>query len=209
MTTALYTIAPYALIDSVNLLLIGVILLSRLYRSLRDKIRWISLSILFGDLAGIMMAGMVALSVVRYTDLDPQGILNSPFFGYSLIAVGLLGLSAVKSKRLASSVSRSVQFVGKRRLNSILFSVTVGAVQSLTSIPFWGGILEIEAFPEGTLNPFALLALYSLMATFAVALVTLYSLVAKSKGAVSASRVISWGTLASSLALVGLGILKL
>ncbi|WJY93655.1 hypothetical protein CFAEC_14360 (plasmid) [Corynebacterium faecale] len=108
-----------------------------------------------------------------------------------------------------SSVYKSIRFVGKRKLNAILFAVFTGLVQSLTSIPFWGGILEMNGFNLANVNSLAVLVVYSLMATFAVALVVFYSLVVKSEKTVNTAKIISWGTLLSSVALIGLGILKL
>ncbi|GAB3597877.1 hypothetical protein GCM10027580_28080 [Corynebacterium faecale] len=209
MSAVLFTIAPYALIDSVNLLLIGVVLLSRLFSDLRNKISWISISILFGDFVGIVLAGLIAFTVVNRTGLNAQEILESPIFGGALIAVGLLGLIAARSSHLVSSVYKSIRFVGKRKLNAILFAVFTGLVQSLTSIPFWGGILEMNGFNLANVNSLAVLVVYSLMATFAVALVVFYSLVVKSEKTVNTAKIISWGTLLSSVALIGLGILKL
>ena len=209
MSAVLLTIAPYALIDSVNLLLIGVVLLSRLFSDLRNKISWISTSILFGDFVGIVLAGLIAFTVVNRTGLNAQEILESPFFGGALIAVGLFGLIAARSSHLVSSVYKSIRFVGKRKLNAILFAVFTSLAQSLTSIPFWGGILEMNGFNLANVNSLAVLGAYSLMATFAVALVVFYSLIVKSKRTVNTAKIISWGTLLSSVALIVLGILKL
>ncbi len=136
----------YALLDSVNALLIGVLVAIGIMLP-RGMYRKIATLVVVGDWLGVLAA--TALVFFIFLGIKDQiiAVLDSPIAGIVLIVVGiLLALGAWRSKGESNPLVEKL--LGPLRTPSLLTALVgfaMGVIQSLTSVPFYYGLMHLAA----------------------------------------------------------------
>ena len=161
-----------AFIDSVNLLLIGVIVAVGI--AARDNYAKTTALLIAGDWCGV--AGLALIMLVIFDGLGPvvQRFVEGPVFGILLIATGVLtAVLAIRggdNQALTQRIMRSLQQPGPA---TVLTGFILGLIQSATSMPFYGGLALLSAAGIDAQVRYAAIPLY---ATVALSLPTLTAL---------------------------------
>ncbi len=136
-----------AFVDSVNLLLIGVIVAVGIMVPAQSKRYSRTTALLIaGDWLGV--AGLALLMLVIFDGLGPvvQQFVEGPVFGWLLIATGLvtgvLALRGGDNSALTQRILKPLQTPGPM---TVLTGVVLGLIQSATSVPFYGGLAVLSA----------------------------------------------------------------
>lgn len=137
----------YAFADSVNALLIGVIVAIGILLP-RGKYRWVAPLLIFGDWLGVFLLALLVMFAFEGMQEFVQAALASPIFGIVLIAVGLVtAVTTWRSKPGGDSkiINAMLSFLREPTVWTVLAGFVLGVVQSLTSVPFYGGIAVLAA----------------------------------------------------------------
>ena len=161
-----------AFIDSVNLLLIGVIVAVGI--AARSNYAKTTALLIAGDWCGV--AGLALIMLVVFDGLGPvvQRFVEGPVFGILLIATGVLtAVLAVRggdNQALVQKIMRPLHTPGPATVGT---GVVLGLIQSATSLPFYGGLALLSAAGVDAQVRYAAIPLY---ATVALSLPTLAAL---------------------------------
>lgn len=135
----------FALLDSVNLLLIGVIV--GLGVVLKGQYgRTVSL-LIAGDWAGVFVLALLTMAVFSGLSEAVEAVLSSPWYGGTLVTVGIISVviarrsSPESTQALAGKILRPLRRPGS---STVLIGLILGVVQSVTSLPFFAGIAELS-----------------------------------------------------------------
>ncbi|KAB3523064.1 hypothetical protein F8377_02580 [Corynebacterium zhongnanshanii] len=136
-------VAPFALIDSLNLLLFAFIFLLRVtHGDQRERFVGQASLVLCADYLGILAACGVILSLLHLSAIDPAVVLESAFFGLAFIALGLVALYGTwKGKSILAGARKLLGSFSRNIVALLGLGFLTGLIQSLTSLPFWGGIM--------------------------------------------------------------------
>lgn len=143
----------YALLDSVNVLLIGIIVAIAALLPRKGKYGPIATLLVAGDWLGVFLLSILVMLVFDGLEDLVQGFLDSIWFGVILLGTGIVSFIATMVSKTDST----------RKLDGFLAPVktpswrTVGAglilgiVQSATSLPFYAGLgfLSVGNFSVG------------------------------------------------------------
>ena len=132
----------FALLDSLNVLLIGVVVALGVMLPRTAPYRRIATLLIAGDWLGVFLLSLVTMIVFDGLGDLVQRALESPVFGILLIATGVLSLvltlrgggqgdSALIRRLLGPLQTPSLKTVG--------VGFVLGVVQSATSVPFFAG----------------------------------------------------------------------
>ena len=161
-----------AFIDSVNLLLIGVIVAVGI--AARHNYAKTTALLIAGDWCGV--AGLALIMLVIFDGLGPvvQRFVEGPVFGILLIATGILtAVLAVRggdNQALVQKIMRPLHTPGPA---TVATGVVLGLIQSATSVPFYGGLALLSAAGIEPSIRYGSIALY---ASVALSLPTLTAL---------------------------------
>jgi len=180
-----------AFIDSVNLLLIGVIVAVGI--AARSNYAKTTALLIAGDWCGV--AGLALIMLVIFDGLGPvvQRFVEGPVFGILLIATGVLtAVLAVRggdNQALVQKIMRPLRTPGPATVGT---GMVLGLIQSATSLPFYGGLALLSAAGVDAQVRYAAIPLY---ATVALSLPTLAALAVgwvRAKPGSSAARGFDW-----------------
>lgn len=159
----------FALLDSVNLLLIGVVVAIGV--ALRSKYGKIASLLIAGDWLGVFVASVICLIFFDSIGQAVSSLVHSPIFGWVLIATGAIALVlAIRGGDSGGLVERIMAPLRTASIGTVGMGFVLGAVQSLTSAPFYGGLLLLSAGGFSVVTRYVTLFLY---ATLALSLPTL------------------------------------
>ncbi|NJJ03255.1 hypothetical protein [Corynebacterium coyleae] len=164
-----------AFVDSVNLLLIGVIVAVGIAVP-RGNGRYAKTTSLLiaGDWLGV--AGLALLMLVIFDGLGAavERFVNGPVFGVLLIATGVLtAVLAMRGGDNQALTQKIMQHLNTPGPLTVLTGVVLGLVQSATSAPFYGGLALLSAAGIDAQVRYAAIPLY---ASVALSLPTLCAL---------------------------------
>lgn len=131
----------YALMDSLNVLLIGVIVAIGVMLPKKARYNRIATLLVAGDWLGVFLLALLSMFVFDNLGNTIKTLVESPVFGIILIAVGLL--SAVLTWRGGDSSKLMAKLLPPLRhptYKTFLAGLILGLVQSATSAPFFIGI---------------------------------------------------------------------
>lgn len=180
-----------AFIDSVNLLLIGVIVAVGI--AARQNYAKTTALLIAGDWCGV--AGLALIMLVIFDGLGPvvQRFVEGPVFGILLIATGILtavlALRGGDNQALVQKIMRPLHTPGPATVGT---GVVLGLIQSATSFPFYGGLALLSAAGVDAQVRYAAIPLY---ATVALSLPTLAALAVgwvRAKPGSAAARGFDW-----------------
>lgn len=166
----------FAFVDSINLLLIGVIVALgvMLPRGRDGQYAKTSALLIAGDWCGV--AALAFLMLVVFDGLGDvvQRFVEGPVFGILLIATGIAtGLLALRGGDNSGLVNRILGPLKAPSSKTVLVGFVLGLVQSATSVPFYGGLAVLSAAGVEVAVRYAFLVLY---ATIALSLPTVCAL---------------------------------
>lgn len=211
-----------AFIDSINLLLIAVIVaVGILAPRVGGHYGKVTGLLIAGDWLGVASLALVMLLIFDSLGETVQRIVNGPVFGIVLIATGVVtGLLALRGGDNSALVNRILTPLRSPNPLTVLTGFILGLVQSATSAPFYGGLMLLSAAGVDPVTRYATIPLY---ATVALSLPTLTALLVawvRAKPESAAGRAFDWAranpqtvslaaTWAVSVLLIVLGVVHL
>ncbi|KJR04885.1 membrane protein [Gordonia sihwensis] len=134
-----------AFVDSVNVLLIGVLVTLALILG-PGQYRRIAPLVLIGDWLGVLVLAFAVMLVFDGLQSVVDAVISSPLFGILLILTGLL--TAFLTWRGGDSSDLVDKILTPLRAPSpltLLVGFVLGVVQSATSVPFYAGLAVLSA----------------------------------------------------------------
>ncbi len=138
----------FGLLDSLNALLIGVIVALGVMLPRNAAYRRIVTLLVAGDWLGVFALSLVTMLVFDGLGDLVQRALESPVFGILLIATGVITFFlTLRSSGSGDSplVRRILEPLQAPSVKTVLVGVLLGAVQSATSVPFFTGLAYLSA----------------------------------------------------------------
>lgn len=136
----------FALMDSINLLLIGVIVTIGVLLPPRAAYRRIATLLVGGDWLGVFLLSVPTLAVFDLINDKIQAVLDSPAFGLILIAVGVVGaIMTFRGGDNTALVNKIIQPLQTPTWKTAATGFILGVVQSATSGPFFAGLAYLSA----------------------------------------------------------------
>lgn len=135
-----------AFADSVNALLIGILVAIGIMLP-RGSYRRIAALVIVGDWCGVLTAAAVVMFIFVGIQDKVAAALESPAIGWGLIVIGVgLGVLAWRSKGEPNDLVHKL--LGPLRTPSpktVAVGYFMGVIQSLTSVPFFYGLMHLAA----------------------------------------------------------------
>ena len=135
-----------AFADSVNALLIGILVAIGIMLP-RGSYRKIAALVIVGDWFGVLTAAAVVMFIFVGIQDKVAAALESPAIGWGLIVIGVgLGVLAWRSKGEPNDMVHKL--LGPLRTPSpktVVVGFLMGVIQSLTSVPFFYGLMHLAA----------------------------------------------------------------
>lgn len=138
----------FALLDSVNVLLIGIIVAIAAFLPRGGKYGLIATLLILGDWLGVFILCLIVMVIFDGLDELVQQFLDSPVFGIVLIAVGVISFIATKLSKGDGNTEMIEKFLAPVRKPSFITVVAgfiLGLIQSATSAPFYAGLAVLSA----------------------------------------------------------------
>jgi len=173
-------VMSYALVDTLNVLLIGVIvavgvmLPTSSAGGRRGTYARVATLLVFGDWLGVLALALLSLLVFDGIGDAVGTFVDSPLFGILLVLTGwFVGMMALRSGGSGGSAGSDgssalvSRFLGPLRTPSpatLLTGVVLGLVQSATSGPFFAGILVMSAGDFSTSTRYFGMVVYAAVA---------------------------------------------
>ncbi|MCZ9308814.1 hypothetical protein ACUY3K_06725 [Corynebacterium uberis] len=144
--------ASFALLDSVNVLLIGVLVALGIALPARGAYAKVAALLVAGDWFGVLSLALFSLFVFGGLEQLVQRFMDSPAFGGLLIAVGVVSVLATlraQAESTSALVRRLIRPLRRPGPKVPVVGFVLGVVQSVTSVPFFGGIayVSVSGFP--------------------------------------------------------------
>ncbi|MCQ4624111.1 hypothetical protein KBX18_00825 [Corynebacterium sp. CCUG 69979] len=165
----------FAFVDSINLLLIGVIVAVGIIvpRGSSQYARTVSL-LIAGDWLGVASLAFIMLALFDGLGSVVHRFVEGPIFGILLIATGLVtGLLALRGGDNSALVSRILEPLRTPSTTTVVVGFILGLIQSATSMPFYGGLAVLSTAGVELAARYTFLILY---ATVALSLPTVCAL---------------------------------
>lgn len=155
----------YAFLDSINVLLIGVIVAIGVMLGPRAPYRRIAALLITGDWLGVFLASVPTLILFDLIESRVHAFLNSPVFGGLLIATGILGAAlTLKGGDSGALIERMLVPLRTPSFKTLGTGLVLGAVQSLTSFPFFTGLAYLSTSGFSDVVRYTTLVLYATLA---------------------------------------------
>ncbi|MCF8610931.1 hypothetical protein L5G28_12305 [Gordonia sp. HY285] len=154
----------FAFVDSINVLLIGVLVALAIIAA-PGKYRQISPLLLLGDWLGVLVLALLVLLLFDGLQSLVDAVISSPLFGILLILTAVL--TAVLTWRGGDSSDLVDRILAPLRAPSaltVLVGFVLGVVQSATSVPFYAGLAVLSASDIDPLHRYLGLFLYATVA---------------------------------------------
>lgn len=136
----------FALMDSINVLLIGVIVTIGVLLPPRAPYRRIAALLVGGDWLGVFLLSIPTLAVFDLIKDKVHAALESPAFGLVLIAVGVLGaVMTFRGGDNTALVNKIMPPLQTPTWKTAATGFILGVVQSATSGPFFAGLAYLSA----------------------------------------------------------------
>lgn len=137
----------FALMDSVNVLLIGIVVALGVMLPRTGRYGRIATLLIAGDWLGVFALSLVVMFVFDGIGDLVQRFLDSPFFGIILIATGVISLLLTRFGKGDSSemIERFLAPVRKPSWLTVVAGFVLGVIQSVTSVPFFMGLAVLSA----------------------------------------------------------------
>ncbi|MBV7295667.1 hypothetical protein KRX51_07030 [Corynebacterium sp. TAE3-ERU12] len=154
----------YALIDSINVLLIGVLVALGITVP-AGRYRRVAPLLVIGDWLGVLVPALLVLLVFDGNEETVRHVVESPIFGWLLLITGVA--TAILTVRGGDSSGIVQKILGPLQHPSpltVVIGFGLGAIQSLTSVPFFAGLAVLSAEGLPAFQRYAGLPLYAMVA---------------------------------------------
>lgn len=148
----MFQAVSFALLDSLNALLIGVIVALGVMLPRTGRYRRIATLLIAGDWLGVFLLALVTMLVFDGLGDLVQRALESPIFGILLIVTGVISfVLAVRSSGNGDSalVRRLLGPLKEPSVKTVGVGFLLGVIQSATSVPFFTGLAYLSASGYG------------------------------------------------------------
>ncbi len=138
----------FALLDSVNVLLIGIVVAIGAFLPRSGRYGLIAFLLILGDWLGVFLLCIVVMVIFDGLGDLIQQFLDSPVFGITLIVVGIASFIATKLSKGDGNTEMIERFLAPVRRPSWLTvgaGLLLGLIQSATSAPFYAGLAVLSA----------------------------------------------------------------
>lgn len=138
----------FALLDSLNVLLIGVIVALGIMLPARGPYKKVAALLVAGDWFGVFVLALLTMLLFDGLGDIVQRFIDSPVFGWALIVVGAVSLLITWFSRPGGDNKLVARLLGPLREASLkTFGVgfVLGLAQSVTSFPFFAGLAVLSA----------------------------------------------------------------
>lgn len=155
----------YALLDSVNVLLIGVLFAVAIMHVRTGRYGKIALLLVMGDWTGVFLLAGVTYLLFGNVEDQVRQVLESPIFAGVLIGVGVL--SAVLTLRggdPSDMINRLARPLQRPSVKTFTSGMALGAIQSITSMPFFAGLAYLTTTDLSAAGKLVALVLYASLA---------------------------------------------
>ncbi|WKD59595.1 hypothetical protein [Corynebacterium caspium] len=155
----------FALLDSINVLLIGIIVALGVMLP-RKQYFGVAAAVIIGDWFGVFSLASMVLYLFSGLGQWVEKALASPYYAWALIAVGVLSIFGTWRTRggEAALIGRFLGPLKKLTWKTIGLGFLLGLVQSATSAPFYAGLLHLSAVGLASGMQLAALVLYASLA---------------------------------------------
>ncbi|WP_018297718.1 GAP family protein [Corynebacterium lubricantis] len=156
----------FAFIDSINVLLIGVIVAVGItIPPVRKKYAKVTSLLILGDWLGVATLSLVMLFIFDGLGDIVRTFVEGPVFGWVLVATGgIVGLMALRGGDNSKLVNTIMVPMREPTLRTVLMGFILGLVQSATSAPFYAGLAVLSASGIDVGTRYAGLILYATVA---------------------------------------------
>ncbi|GAB3939225.1 hypothetical protein [Corynebacterium tapiri] len=139
----MFAAATFAFADSINALLIAVIVGVGIMLP-RGQYKKVTPLLIAGDWMGVFVLSLITMRIFVGLAAVVRRTLESPIFGMVLIALGvvtaLLTLRSRPTGEPSPLVQRLLEPLQQPTAKTFFTGMVLGLVQSITSVPFFGGI---------------------------------------------------------------------
>lgn len=157
--------ASYAFIDSINILLIGVLFAIAVLHPTSRRFTPIAAVLVLGDWLGVLALSIPTLLLFQTIEQQVTAALKSPFFGMALIAFGLVSaILAARGGDPAPMINRLARPLQRPSWSTFGAGFVLGVLQSLSSFPFFAGLAYLTALDLAPAWRYATLVLYATIA---------------------------------------------
>src|SRR5699024_7052837 len=174
--TGRFHAVSFALLDSVNALLIGVVVALGVMLP-QGKYKKIAPLLIAGDWFGVFVLAVLSMFIFDSLKQYVDAFLDSPLLGILLIILGLAGIVMSWRSRPGESnalVDRILKPLQTPTALTFLTCVVLGLAQSLTSGPFFAGLLHLVAGDFNAWVRYGGLLIYASLALSLPALVAVF-----------------------------------
>lgn len=156
----------YAFIDSINVLLIGVIVAVGItIPPIRKKYAKVSGLLILGDWAGVATLSLVMLVIFDGLGSVVREFVEGPVFGWVLIATGvIIGLMALRGGDNSKLVNTIMVPMKEPSPRTVFMGFLLGLIQSATSVPFYAGLAVLSASGIEMVTRYSGIILYATVA---------------------------------------------
>ncbi|MDO4760967.1 MAG: GAP family protein [Corynebacterium sp.] len=136
----------YALLDSLNVLLIGVVVAIGVMLPRTAKYPKIATLLIAGDWMGVFVLALATMFVFDGIGEPIKQLVESPAFGIILIVVGLMSIGmTIRGGDTTAITNKLLPPLQTPTVKTFAAGFVLGLVQSATSAPFFAGIAVLSA----------------------------------------------------------------
>lgn len=157
----------FALLDSVNVLLIGIIVAIAAFLPRSGRYGRIAALLIAGDWLGVFALCLVVMLIFDGLGDLVEQFLESPAYGIILIVVGIISFIATMLSKGGGNSETIERFLGPVKTPSwktVVAGFILGLIQSLTSLPFYFGLAILSAGDFGVGIRYGGLVVYASLA---------------------------------------------
>lgn len=138
----------FALLDSLNVLLIGVIVALGILLPARGPYKKVATLLIVGDWFGVFILALLTMLLFDGLGDIVQRFIESPIFGWALIVVGAVSLVLAMFSKAGGDNKLIGRVLGPLRAatwKTFATGFVLGLAQSVTSFPFFAGLAVLSA----------------------------------------------------------------
>ncbi|HIW96692.1 MAG TPA: hypothetical protein H9867_09495 [Candidatus Corynebacterium gallistercoris] len=155
----------FALLDSINVLLIGVLFAVAVMHPNPARYGRIATVLVAGDWAGVFVLSIPTLAVFNSIEHKVRAAVDSPIFGIILIVFGLVSaILTVRGGDPAPLIAKLTKPLQRPSPGTFFSGMALGAIQSITSLPFFMGLAYLVTTDLATPMRYLALFLYASLA---------------------------------------------
>lgn len=155
----------FALMDSINVLLIGVLFAVAVIHPNPRRYGKVASLLVVGDWFGVLLLSIPTLAVLHRFESGIRNALESAQFGWVLVIFGLISVVlTLRGGDPAPLIARLTRPLRVPSAATFLSGSALGIIQSITSVPFFIGIAYLTTTDLSTVARYLALVLYATLA---------------------------------------------